>query len=79
MTVELIIEGKGMESMLREMERSPEISVIGPHISSRHPGTEAEVMRIAVRVKAKDPAEAREIVRRFLPPDGGHSIRPALT
>lgn len=78
MTVELIIEGKGLEPVLREMERSHEIRVIGPHISSRHPVAQKEGRLVAVRVNATDVAEAREIVRRYLPPGGGHSIRPAL-
>jgi hypothetical protein len=78
MTIELIVEGKGMEPMLREMERSPDIRVIGPHISSRYLGAGVEGQRTVIRVKAEDAAEAREIVRRYLPPDSGHIIKPAL-
>ena len=76
--IELIVEGKGLEPLLREMERSPAIRVIGPHISSHYPGAQVHGQRIAVRVKADTAAEARELVRRYLPPDGNYSIRPAL-
>ena len=64
--------------MLREMERSPVITVIGPHISSRYPGPQVDVKRMAVRVAADTAAEARALVRRYLPPDRSYSIGPAL-
>ncbi|MGZ8666196.1 MAG: hypothetical protein ACXWZM_03670 [Solirubrobacterales bacterium] len=76
--IELIIEGKGLEPLLREMERSPAIKVIGPHISSRFPDAGVNGQRIAIRVAAANAAEARDLVRRYLPPQGNYSIRPAL-
>ena len=76
--IDLIIEGKGLEPALREMERSPDIKVIGPHICGRNPGAGTPGMRIAVRVNADTPAEARELLRRYLPADGNYVIRPAL-
>ena len=76
--IELIVEGKGLEPMLRQMERSPFIRVIGPHISSRYPGAQVNGQRIAVRVNAASAGEARDLVRHYLPPDGGYTIRPAL-
>lgn len=74
--IELIVEGKALEPALREMERSPDIRVIGPHISTRYPGSGVEGMRIAIAVRADSAADARERVRRYLPE--GCSVRPAL-
>ena len=76
--VELIVEGRNLAPMLREMERSPAIRVIGPHISSRYPGAQVDDKRIAVRVAADTAADARDLVRRYLPPDGSYVVRPAL-
>ena len=76
-TIELIVEGKALAPALREMERSPDIKVLGPHISTRHPGAGVEGMRIAVRVRADSPAEASGLVRRYLPE--GCTIRPSLS
>ncbi len=76
-TIELIVEGKGLEPALREMERSPDIKVIGPHISTRYPGSGVDEMRMAIAVRADTAAEAREMVRRYLPE--GTSVRASLT
>ncbi len=76
--VELIVEGKNLAPMLREMERSPAIRVIGPHISSRYPGAQVDDKRIAVRVAADTAAEARELVGSYLPPDRNYVVRPSL-
>ena len=53
----MVVEGKGLEPMLREMERNPAIRVIGPHISTRDPAARVEGQRIAVRVKADTAAQ----------------------
>ncbi len=76
--IELIVEGKGLEPMLRQMERSPDIRVIGPHISGHYPGAGVNGQRFAIAVAAEDAAEARELVSHYLPPDGNYTIRPAL-
>lgn len=75
-TFEVIVEGKALEPALREMERSPDIKVLGPHISTRYPGSGVEGMRIAVKVRADSPAEASSLVRRYLPE--GCTVRPSL-
>jgi hypothetical protein len=74
--IELIVEGKALEPALREMERSPDIRVIGPHISTRYPGAGIKGMRIAVKVRADSPAEASSRVRSYLPE--GCTVRPSL-
>ena len=74
--VELIVEGRGLEPVLREMERSPAIRVIGSHISSRDP--RAEGMRVTVRVAVATAAEARELLGSYLPADGNYTVRPSL-
>ncbi len=74
--IELIVEGKALEPALREMERSPDIRIIGPHISARYPGAGVEGMRIAVAVRAESAGEARDLVRRYLPE--GCSVRASL-
>ncbi len=75
-TFELIVEGKALEPALREMDRSPDIKVLGPHISTRYPGAGVEGMRIAVRVRAHSPAEASSLVRSYLPESC--KVRPSL-
>jgi hypothetical protein len=52
--------------------------VIGPHISTRDPDAQVEGQRIAVRVKADTAAQARDLIRNYLPPNGNYRIRPAL-
>ncbi len=74
----MVVEGKGLEPMLREMERNPAIRVIGPHISTRDPAARVEGQRIAVRVKADTAAQARDLIRGYLPPEGNYIVRPAL-
>ena len=76
--VEMILEGERLEPVLREMDRSPAIRVIGPHVSWQFPGSGATGQRITIRVAVKTAAEARELVRSYLPADGDYSIRPAL-
>jgi hypothetical protein len=76
--IEMIVEGRGLEPMLREMGRSHSIKVIGAHISGRYPGDGNGGKRVTVRVKADTAAEARELLRSYLPPDGNFTIRPAL-
>ncbi len=76
--IELIVEGKGLEPMLREMERSGAIRVLGAHVSATYPGAGVDGMRMAVKVMADTPAEARDLVRRYLPPNGNYTVRPSL-
>ena len=76
--IEIMIEGKGLEPALRQMERSDAIRVLGPHISAHYPGAEVDGMRVAVKVRAASTTEARDLVRSYLPPDGNYIVRPAL-
>lgn len=76
--IELIVEGRGLEPMLREMDRSLDIRVIGPHISREYPGAGVDGERIAVAVRADNAVEACDLVRSYLPPDGNYTIRPVL-
>ena len=76
--IELIVEGKDLAPILREMERSPAINVIGPHISSQYPGAQVDDKRVAVKVNAGSAGEARDLIATYLPPHGGYAISPAL-
>ena len=76
--IEMIVEGKGLEPILRQMKSDPAIRVIGPHISGHYPGAQIEGQRIAVRVNAGTAAQARDLIRKYLPPDGNYIVRPAL-
>ena len=75
--IELIVEGKGLEPVLREMERSPAIRVIGSDISSRAP--RAEGMRITVSVAVSTAAEARDLLSSYLPAEGTYTVGPSLS
>ncbi len=70
--IELIIEGKGLAPALREMERSPYIEVLGPHISNRR--SEARVT--GIRIAVHSAAEASSVVRHYLPE--GARVKPCL-
>lgn len=76
--VELVIEGRDLESSLREMDKSGLITVVGPHIPTGMSGSGVDGHRIVIRVAAENAADARELVEQYLPPRGDYSIRPAL-
>jgi hypothetical protein len=77
--IEFVIEGRGLESAFREMERSDAIRVLGPHITTRERGNDVETMRITVQVAVDNPREARDLILSYLPPDGRYRVRPSLT
>jgi hypothetical protein len=73
----LVIEGKGLKPALEEMEKSGEVRVLGPHISRYYPGAGVNGSRMVVKVESDNAAEAREVVRGYLPADGDFTIGPA--
>lgn len=74
---EVVIEGEDLQPLLREMEESGLVRVLGPHISRYYPGAGINGSRMSVKVTSDTPQEARELIWRFLPDDGDYTVRMA--
>ena len=69
-----VIEGRGLGSALAEMERSEEIKVLGPHISTYYPGSGADGERMVVVATALDVGGAEELLWHYLGPSSNYAV-----
>ncbi len=69
-----VIEGRGMGSALAEMERSDQVRVLGPHISTYYPGSGADGERIVVAATARNILAAEELLWDYLGPSSNYAV-----
>lgn len=69
-----VIEGRGLGSALAEMERSDEVRVLGPHISTYYPGSGADGERIVVTATARNVGAAEDLLWDYLGPSSNYAV-----
>ncbi len=76
---ELVIDGENPQPVLRQMEKSGAVRVLGPQIDRIHRIESGPAgTRMVVKVNAASVAAARELVEGYLPGDRGFKVQPVI-
>jgi hypothetical protein len=73
----LVIEGDGLQPVLREMEQKHKVRVLGPDLSRNYLGSGVTGSRMVVKVDAESVGTAMELVKGFLPEDADFTVQAA--